>query len=70
MRIYRKLIVEATRCSPDDAPVVEEFMREVYRVLDGLDRKTFFYEARRAYDVFLALDPRTQEEYRREPRFD
>lgn len=49
--IYKALIMEATKCSEEDAPKVENMMRERWRVLDGLDRKEFIKEAKIAYQM-------------------
>lgn len=43
---YQKLIVEFTGCTPEEAPKVERCMRDTYRTLDGIDRRTFKREAK------------------------
>jgi hypothetical protein len=58
---YERLIIEVTKCRTDEAPMVEGLMRDVYGTLDGLDRKTFQREAKKALrdaraDPKLALD--------------
>jgi hypothetical protein len=41
MSYYSRLIVDVTKCAPEEAPLVEGFMRVTYSTLDGLDRRTF-----------------------------
>lgn len=48
MSFYSSLIIELTRCAPEEAPLVEGFMRVTYSTLDGLDRNTFRREAKKA----------------------
>lgn len=48
MTYYSKLIIDLIKCSPEEAPLVEGFMRVIYGTLDGLDRKTFGSEAKKA----------------------
>jgi hypothetical protein len=46
MSIYTKLIIELTKCTPEEAPLVEGFMRADYGTLDGLSRLVFSREAK------------------------
>lgn len=48
MSLYTNIIVELTKCTPEEAPLVEGFMRVTYGTLDGLDRATFRREAKKA----------------------
>lgn len=48
MSLYKNLIIEVTRCTPTEAALVEETMRDEYRTLDHLTRKKFASEARKA----------------------
>jgi len=61
---YHKLIIEASKCPEDLAGAVEEMMRDIYGCLDGLDRKTFMREARKAYKDFQKLNAEDQAFYR------
>lgn len=47
MSIYTNLIIELTKCTPEEAPLVEGLMRVTYGTLDGLDRATFRREAKK-----------------------
>jgi hypothetical protein len=46
MSLYTKTIIELTGCTPEEAPLVEGFMRNTYGVLDGISRATFRREAK------------------------
>ncbi len=48
MSLYTNLIIELTKCTPEEAPLVEGFMRTTYSTLDGLDRTTFRREAKKS----------------------
>lgn len=47
MSLYTNLIIELTKCTPEEAPLVEGLMRVTYSTLDGLDRPTFRREAKK-----------------------
>ena len=49
--MYRRVIIELTGCSIEEAPRVEQFMRDRWRVLDGLSRAEFRREARAALKI-------------------
>ncbi len=49
--MYRKIIMDLTGCTAEEAPRVEQFMRDRWRVLDGLDRAEFRREARKALKI-------------------
>ena len=51
MSLYQNLIIELTKCTPEEAPLVEGFMRVTYSTLDGLDRKTFRREAKKGLET-------------------
>ena len=44
--LYSKLIVEFTGCTPEEAPKVEQYMRDTYHTLDHLTRAAFKKEAK------------------------
>jgi hypothetical protein len=46
--LYERIIIELSKCEPEEAPLVEGFMRSIYGTLDALDRKTFRREAIKA----------------------
>lgn len=46
--MYRKLIVEVTKCDPSRARFIVDLMRDRYGTLDGLTRKEFTREAKMA----------------------
>lgn len=57
MSLYTKLIVDLTKCTVEEAQLVEGFLRVTYGVLDGLDRATFKREAKKALlDVRVSPD--------------
>ncbi len=54
--MYRKLIIELTKCTAEEAPAVEMCMRDRWHTLDGLDRAEFRREARKALAI-VRKDP-------------
>ena len=56
MSQYQKTIVELTKCSPEEAPLVEGYLRSIYGTLDGLSRARFGSEARKCLKE-ARLDP-------------
>lgn len=52
---YKRPIQEHTGCKDDECGAVERLMRDIYGVLDGLDRARFRREARKAYKVALQM---------------
>lgn len=61
MNLYTRLILDTTKCTPKEAPLVEGFLRVTYGTLDGLDRRTFSREAKKCLldvraDLKLAED--------------
>jgi len=49
--VYRRVSIELTGGSIEEAPRVEQFMRDRWRVLDGLSRAEFRREARAALKI-------------------
>ena len=47
MSFYTHIIIDLTKCTPEEAPLVEGFLRVTYSTLDGLDRATFRREGRK-----------------------
>jgi hypothetical protein len=47
MSLYTHLIIATTGCGPEEAPLVEGFLRVTYGTLDGLDRATFRREGKK-----------------------
>lgn len=43
--MYQKLIIELCGCTPEEAPMVEQLLRDLYRTLDHLPRARFKKEA-------------------------
>ena len=48
MSLYTKVISDLTKCRPEEAPLIEGFLRTVYGTLDNLDRETLRREAKKA----------------------
>jgi hypothetical protein len=46
--MYGTIILQLTDAKLEETPAVESRMREIYRTLDGLDRRTFAREAKKA----------------------
>lgn len=64
---YADIIVEATRCSSDDAAVIEELIRVTHPILSGLDRAELMREARigeKQMQMLARDDPETLDFYR------
>lgn len=58
--LYAQIIVETTKCAPEEAPLVEGFLRVTYSTLDGLDRATFRREGKKCLAAVRA-DPKLAE---------
>lgn len=54
--MYRALIIELTGCTAEEAPMVEQLMRDVFHTLDSLPRARFKREAKSALKD-LRADP-------------
>jgi hypothetical protein len=59
--IYTQIIIDAVKCSPEEAPLVEGLLRVTYGTLDGLDRAALRREGKKCLaavraDVELARD--------------
>ena len=52
--MYQQMIMKATDCSAEQAPLVEAWMRLDYGTLDGLDPERFRREAKRGLSMVLA----------------
>lgn len=46
MSYYQKAIIECCGCTAEEAPKVEQLMRDTYRTLDGLSKAAFKKEAK------------------------
>lgn len=64
MSIYTQVILAVTKCTPEEAPLVEGFLRVTYGTLDGLDRATFRREGKKAL-VSVRSDPKLAEDLAR-----
>lgn len=55
LSIYQKSIIEATKCSPDDAAEIEDYMRNIYfhSTLDWQSKAQFNKGARESYNDIL-----------------
>lgn len=53
MSAYKKTIITATGCPPEDAKIVEEWMRDKVSTLDRLCRREFNKLARDAYKALI-----------------
>ncbi len=47
MNPYTQIIIDTTKCTPEEAPLVEGLLRVTYSTLDALDRKTFRREGKK-----------------------
>jgi hypothetical protein len=47
MSLYAKVILATTKCTPEEAPLVEGLLRSTYGTLDSLDRATFAREGKK-----------------------
>ena len=64
MSLYTHLIIDLTKCTPEEAPLVEGFLRVTYSTLDGLDRATFRREGKKCLTAVRA-DPKLAEDIAR-----
>ncbi len=64
MSLYTQVIIETTECKPEEAPLVEGFLRVTYGTLDALDRKTFRREGKKCLAEVRA-DPKVAEDVAR-----
>jgi hypothetical protein len=58
---YTQVIQTVTQCTPEEAPLVEGFLRVTYGTLDALDRATFRREGKKAL-VSVRKDPKMAKE--------
>lgn len=56
--MYKKLIVEATGCSPEEAHKIEDIMRHTifHSTLDWLSKRQFNAGAKKAYSIYKYMN--------------
>jgi hypothetical protein len=64
MSLYTRIIIDTTKCTPEEAPLVESFLRVTYRTLDGLDLATFRREGKKCLATVRA-NPKLAEDLAR-----
>ena len=64
MSHYAKVIIETTKCTPEEAPLVEGLLRVTYGTLDALDRKTFSREGKKCL-IEARSDPKMAQDVAR-----